>query len=131
MPKHQGKDGTFVMGANAVGNLRNWSFSDNPDVVDATVMGDTHKDQLVGLGSVTGSLQCFLDPADTLGQGAITAGAEVASAEIHPIGDASGNVYWDFVNLRFAKVDRQADVSGMVEFNVDFVAESYTEATTP
>ena len=131
MAKYAAKDGEIKIGANAIANIRNWTFTDSPDVIDATVMGDTHKDQFVGLGTVTGSFSCFIDPADTTGQGAIDTASTLPSVEIHPTGDSSGNVYWDFTNFRCSEIGRNGDVGGMVEINFGFVAESYTESTTP
>ena len=50
-----------------VGTVRNWSFSNTAETIDSTVLGDTYRNKLGGLKSVTGQAQLmyYRDSDDT------------------------------------------------------------------
>jgi len=50
-----------------VGTVRNWSFSNTAETIDTTVLGDTYRNKLGGLKSVTGQAQLmyYRDSDDT------------------------------------------------------------------
>jgi hypothetical protein len=118
-------------GANAVAEVRNWSFDDTPDEIEAAAMLDTQKQTFYGLAKVSGTIGLFLDPSDATGQGLVVQGTTVASATITPDGSASLDYIYTFTNMNIGPVSRSSDVDGMVEMTFGFTADSYTETQIP
>ena len=52
-----------------IGTVRNWSFSNTAETIDTTTLGDTYRDKVPGLKSVTGQAQLmyYRDSDDTDG----------------------------------------------------------------
>jgi len=77
MATFSGSAGVVRVGANAVGEVRNWSVEASADTIDDAVMGDTWRTFKGGLRSWTGSADVLFDDTDTNGQMALTVGASV------------------------------------------------------
>jgi hypothetical protein len=92
MSTTHGKEGTLKVGANAVGELKNFSFTEQVTTADDTALGDAAETHKVGRSSWTGEAECHFDSGDTNGQNALSIGASV-TANFYPEGDGSGDKY--------------------------------------
>lgn len=86
-----GNSGIVKSGANSVAEVQSWSYEESDvAVVELTSMGDAAASYLAsGCKRGSGSIECYLDEADTDGQLTLTPGASVTVA-LYPEGDASG-----------------------------------------
>lgn len=90
MPAIHGANGKVKVGGNAVARVTNFDLTEEAPTSDTTAMGDEWGQHIVGAPKRwSGSLTCRYDPTDTTGQGALTAGAQVALA-LYPESDALG-----------------------------------------
>lgn len=117
MANATGKDGIVKIGANAVGELRSWSYSITGETIEDTSMGDTARTYKAGLTTWSGSAEAFFDAADTA-QGAITAGAEV-TLSFYPTGDDSGDSEYTGTAI-VTEISSTAALDGMVEVSFSF-----------
>ena len=77
MAVHTGKEGTVKVGANAIAEIRNYSYEEVGDTVETTALGDTARTFEATLTSWTGSVDVWYDETDTTGQGNLTVGSEI------------------------------------------------------
>lgn len=91
MATHIGNNGVVKVGANVVAEVVGFSITEGSAVADDTVLGDTYASHIAGIKNWSGSISCFLDETDTLGQGALTAGASV-SLSLQSEGDTLGDL---------------------------------------
>lgn len=75
-----------------IGELRDWSFEETSEQIDASAMGDCTKKFVAGAKATTGSITCWWDGGDT-GQDALVVGNTVY-LDIYPEGDSSSDVYY-------------------------------------
>lgn len=92
MATHTGSEGTVKVGANAIAEIRSFSVEETADTVEDTTMGDTYRTRKTTLKSWSGSVDVFWDEADTNGQVALVAGAEV-TVGFYPEGATAGDSY--------------------------------------
>ena len=85
----EGWKGVVTIGGNAVAQIREYTENVTAEMMDATVMGVEYEQSIAGITSGTLELNCYMDPADTTGQGALTNGATVTVA-LRPNGTGSG-----------------------------------------
>ena len=90
MATFRGNDGLVKNGVNQVAEVLDWSLSEAHNTIDDTVLGDTSSTHLGGLNSWSGSINCFWDDTDTLGQVAFTIGASV-TLNLLPEGATTGD----------------------------------------
>lgn len=128
MANHKGSEGSVYVGANAVAELKGWSFEETAEVIDDTTLGDAAKTHQVGTTSASGSIDCFWDETDTNGQGAIAVGSEV-TLNMYPEGNTTGDTYYTG-SVIITGVNRQAAIDGMVEASYSWTANgAITEST--
>jgi len=92
MAVHHGSTGLVKVGANVVGEVTEWSYSENAEVTERKILlggGVTPPTPVVGSTSGSGSVACNLDTGDA-GQDAMTTGDTVALT-LHVGDDTSGN----------------------------------------
>jgi hypothetical protein len=92
MTVYHGKDGVVKSGANTVAETTNFQVTISADLAEKSAQGDGWKSRLAGMKDAQGTVECRLDAADTNGQQALTAGAEITLG-LYPDGDAGGRVY--------------------------------------
>ena len=87
-----GNSGIVKSGANAVAEVQNWNYEESDvAVVELTSMGDTAASYLAsGCKRGSGSVECYLDEADTNGQLTLAPGSSVTVA-LYPEGETSGD----------------------------------------
>ena len=120
MANHKGSEGTAKIGSNVIAEVKDWSISESAETIDDTTLGDTARTKTVGLTSASGSMTAFWDETDTTGQGAMTAGAEVA-LKLYPEGATTGDT---FASLSAIITEKgvSTTLDGMVETSVSFEA---------
>ena len=120
MANHKGSEGTAKIGSNVIAEVKDWSISESAETIDDTTLGDSARTKQVGLTSASGSMTAFWDETDTSGQGAMTAGAEVA-LKLYPEGATTGDT---FASLSAIITEKgvSTTLDGMVETSVSFEA---------
>jgi len=120
MANHKGSEGTAKIGSNVIAEVKDWSISESAETIDDTTLGDTARTKTVGLTSASGSMTAFWDETDTTGQGAMTAGAEVA-LKLYPEGATTGDT---FASLSAIITEKgvSTTLDGMVETSISFEA---------
>ena len=120
MANHKGSEGTAKIGSNVIPEVKDWSISESAETIDDTTLGDTARTKTVGLTSASGSMTAFWDETDTTGQGAMTAGAEVA-LKLYPEGATTGDT---FASLSAIITEKgvSTTLDGMVETSMSFEA---------
>jgi len=91
MANELGNNGAVYIGANAVGELADFSWDEGVSIVDNSALGDSADTHLAGSTNAKGSLNCFWDPTDTNGQEAMTIGASI-SILFQPQGNTTGDI---------------------------------------
>lgn len=91
MATHTGNGGAVKIGTATVAEVLDWSLTEGINVIDDTVVGDAADTHLVGTTNWSGSVNCYWDETDTLGQEAMTIGASVA-LHLLPDGAAVGDI---------------------------------------
>ena len=92
MAGHTGSEGTIKVGANAIGELRSYSLTEEAETIEKSAMGDSYRSFSVGMKSWSGSCEVFWDETDTA-QTALVPGAS-ATIEFYPEGASSGDTYY-------------------------------------
>lgn len=115
MAVHTGSEGTVKVGANAIGELRSYAFTEEADLIEKSAMGDSFRSFSVGMKSWNGSVEVFFDETDTA-QTALTPGAS-ATVEFYPEGASSGDTFYSGTGI-VASVEKSASFDGMVEATV-------------
>ena len=85
-----GKNGVIKSGSTAIGEIRSFSIDETCDTSETTSMGDSARTFSATLTSFSGSIDAYLDFADS-GQDTLTLGSQL-TANFFPDGDTSGNV---------------------------------------
>lgn len=95
MSTQWGVDGTAKLSTNTILEIHEWSLEEQQEPIEDTAMGDTSRTYIAnsGLKGWNGSINCAMDPTNTLGQQAMTLGAEVALA-LYPLGTTAGKYYF-------------------------------------
>lgn len=88
MPTATGNSGSITIDANTVIELRSWTFEENAEQIDDTVMGDTAKTSKSGLATASGTIEAFYDETNA-DQEALAAGVSGALI-LYPKGTATG-----------------------------------------
>jgi hypothetical protein len=120
MANHKGSEGTAKIGSAQIAEVKDWSISESAETIDDTTLGDTARTKQVGLTSASGSMTAFWDETDTAGQGAMTAGAEVA-LKLYPEGATTGDKFASFSAIITEK-GVSTTLDGMVETSMSFEA---------
>lgn len=132
MAFHTGKNGAVRIGtgpAAAVAAVQSWSLDEQAETVKGWGMGDAFTTSETLMRSWSGSVECYLDPADAT-QTALTVGSSVALA-LYPHSTAEGATYYsgnavitgrpisaskgDFVSITFNFEGQGAHVTDTVE----------------
>lgn len=112
MATHTGSEGTVKVGANTLGEIRNFSLSIAGEVIEDTSMGDSFRSYKAGLATYTVSFECFFDEDDTA-QNALDVGSSV-TLELYPEGATAGDTYFTGTAIVTGK-DINSSFDGMVE----------------
>lgn len=89
MSTYNGKLGTVEVGAVAVGEVTDFSYTDSAVVTPDPALGDDWQTNKSGTKSWGGSVNANFDHGDTLGQGALAIGSEV-TLNLYPQDSAAG-----------------------------------------
>jgi hypothetical protein len=118
-------------GTVAVGELRNWSFTETSEQLDASAMGDCTKKFVAGAKETTGTIECWLDMADTTGQNMFVVGNAII-IEIYPNATGSTKPYYKTPTAGATVVSRNPDaggVDGIVGVSFGFAVNGAMTAT--
>lgn len=121
MPSHHGNEGTVKIGANAVAEIQEWSFTETLATESKSSMGDAYDTMHAGMKSVSGSMRCWWDETDTTGQGALTVGAQV-TLDLYPEGVDTGDTYYSG-DVLITEVGVSTSKDGNVERSFSFVGD--------
>jgi hypothetical protein len=128
MANHKGSEGVVKIGTDTVAEVKDWSFDETADTTEDTVMGDAARSRKSTLTSASGSVNAFWDETDTAGQGAMTAGAEVA-LKLYPEGATTGDTFYS-VSAIITSIGRSAAFDGMVETSFSWDANGAVTSAT-
>ena len=126
MTTHTGSEGTVKIGANTVAEIKSWTIEETGDTAEDTTMGDTWRTHKATLNSWSGSLECFWDETDSMGQGALTTGASV-TLNVYPEGDTTADTFYTGTAI-VTGISRTGAFDGLVEASFTFQG---TGALTP
>ena len=128
MSNHKGSEGTVLVGANVVAEIKAWSLDESANIIDDTELADAWKTKQAGTKEWSGNLECFWDETDTTGQGALDVGAEV-TLNMHPEGNVTGDTFYTGLAI-ITGINRSGGVDGMVEVSFNFEGNgALTEST--
>lgn len=120
MASYKGCLGVVKVDDNTIAEVRDWNLSQTTEVLDGSSMGSCSKVKKAGMKDGTGSITCLWDDTDTLGQGAMTNGAEV-ELTLFPKGDEVGDTVVTF-NALVTTEGSSASFDGLVEKTFDYEA---------
>lgn len=115
----------------AVGELRNWSFTETSEQLDASAMGDCTKKFVAGAKETTGQIECWLDMASTQQNLFVVGNALII--EIYPNATGSTRPYYKTGTAGATIVSRNPDaggVDGIVGVSFGFAVNGAMTATT-
>ena len=118
MATHAGSEGKVFIGSNQVAEIKSWSMEITSDTVDASIIGTAWRKNQATIKGWSGSLEGFWDETDTMGQGALSAGATV-TLNLYPEGDDSGATYWSGDAI-ITSISYSAAFDGIVEASFSF-----------
>lgn len=87
-----GKVGAVYFGANQVAEVRSFEVSFEVEKIQTMSMGDNAKRDHPGAIACSGSVTCYYDASDSLGQHSIEAGDSV-TLNLYPDGNGSGEEF--------------------------------------
>jgi hypothetical protein len=77
MAQYSGYEGTVKIGSTAVGEVRNWRYTEDAELQDAsTIGGGQWRKNRATMKGLEGEIECFYDPDNAL-QNQMSAGASV------------------------------------------------------
>ena len=118
MANHTGNAGTVLITAAAVAEVLSFSLTEGVSVIDDTVVGDAADTHQVGTVNWSGSVSCYWDETDTLGQEALTIGASVA---LHLLPEGAGSTNIDFNGTAsVTSIERSVANNSIVTANFSF-----------
>lgn len=85
-----GKDGSVLVASNEIACMESWTIDENVEIANAKCMKEGFTRKAVSDPDWTGSMVIVSDPTDTLGQGALVIGAELACA-FREVNDTTGS----------------------------------------
>lgn len=92
MSTTHGKEGVVKIGANTIGEVKSFSFTEQLSTADDTQLSDSAETHKAGRSSWTGEVECHFDSGDTNGQNAATIGASI-TANFYPEGASPSDKY--------------------------------------
>jgi hypothetical protein len=123
MPRYTGNDGTVMVGAVAVANVRTFDVQIQGDEIEMPAMGDTARVRLPGKPNVGGTITVWYDPANTTGQGALVQGAEV-SLQLRPLGAGAGKPQFALSAARIISENYRVAVDAGMESEYSFTSDA-------
>lgn len=125
MGVHHGNDGSVEVGANAVAELQDWTYSEEDvAMAEKTSMGDSEATPLPsGCKRGSGSIKCALDDTDTNGQVALAAAvADQSGVTLHLYSDGTTGGLYEYTGTAYlSKKEVGADKTKPNEQSFDFV----------
>ena len=115
MATYTGQDGAVYVGANAVGEVRDFSVEQTAEVVADTVMGETWAGNKATIKSWSASVNMYWTGDDT-GQTALTVGSEVA-LKLYPRGNTSTLTEIEGQAI-VTSVSQSQSFDGMIELSI-------------
>lgn len=89
MSTYHGKNGSILVGANAIAEVTSFDVTETASTDDDTVQGDDWETHLVRTKAWSGSINFRYWPGDTNGQAVVLVGDSV-SLDLRPTGDSDG-----------------------------------------
>ena len=125
-----GKNATATGAATQVREVREWSYEETAEQLDASEIGDCTKKFEAGAVETSGQLSMMWDPGVGSNQSPFTIG-DKAYIELYPGGNGSGSTYYKTPTdgATITSVQRGGSVDGLVEFNVGFSVNGSMTAT--
>lgn len=118
---YKGKDGIVKVGANNIGEVRNFSVEETADTIEDTSMGDSARTYKDSLTSYTASIDALFDQstADSVtadaGQVAMTIGS-TATFKFLPQGDTTGDYQLSGEGI-VTSISRSQSYDGLIEIS--------------
>lgn len=122
MPRYTGNDGTVMVGAVAVANVRSFDLQITGDDIEVPAMGDTARVRLPGKPNVGGTITVWYDDTNTTGQGALAQGAEV-NLQLRPRGAGSGKPQFALATARILSENYRVAVDAGIEAEYAFASD--------
>lgn len=130
MATHAGSEGKVFVGSDQVAEVKSWSLEVTSDTTDASIIGTQWRKNQATIKGWSGSLDAFWDETDTMGQGALGAGATV-TLNLYPEGDDTGDTFWTGSAI-ITSISYSASFDGLVEASFSFTGtDALTESTVP
>jgi predicted secreted protein len=128
MAKHHGKNGVVKTSTYAIAHVTKFDINQSAETADASAMGSSWKEHIVGLKSWSGSLEGHFDPADTNGQASIDVG-ETITLGLYSDGADTGKKYLTGSAIVTAK-NQSVSLSDLAKFSINFEGSgALSEAT--
>lgn len=93
MAYHTGKGGAVRIGTDAIAAVQSWSLDIQTETAKGWGMGDAWTTSETTVQSWSGNVECYFDPADVDGQGALLPGTSVPLA-FYPHATATGAAFF-------------------------------------
>lgn len=101
------------IGGELVLEVRGWEFTETGEVIEDTTLSDASKTFQPGNKGGSGSVSCWWDETDSLGQESMSAGAAV-TLNLYPEGADAGDTFYSCAAV-VNSVQRSAAINGLVE----------------
>ncbi len=128
MATTKGSDGIVKIGTNTVAEVRSWSLEVSGTTIDDSELSDAWDTKVAGPQTWSGSIECYWDPSDSTGQGAMTIGATV-TLNLYPEGAAVGDTYYTGSAI-ITGISREGARDGMVGATYSFEGTGALTTTT-
>jgi len=124
------KDTATTGSATQVLEVRDWSYEETAEQLDASEIGDCTKKFEAGAVETSGQVSMWWDTATGSNQSPFTVGNAVFM-ELYPGGNGSGADYYKTptAGATITSIQRQGSVDGLVEFVVGFSVNGGMTAT--
>lgn len=120
MATHHGSEGLVKIGANTVGEVTGFSFTQTAEYAEDTTLSDTAKTyNVTAITAWNGSVTAFWDETDTNGQLAFVTGANVA-LKLYPEGATTGDTYY-YGDALVTEITRNVQRGAITEISFNFV----------
>lgn len=113
-----GSGGKIKIGSDVIASVENWTLNETSGIARTEPLGSTATTKAPTIKDGSGSLSCNMDPADTAGQEALAAGAEVTLTLMpHTEASTEPQRVMDIIVTSVAETGSNSD---FVKRNIDF-----------
>lgn len=127
MARIRGDDGTVLIGANPIGDVREFSYNEEGNALEAGAMGDSAVVELQSIPRVNGTLRLWFNKDDTEQQALVQ--GSVVTIELRPEGTGSGLPEFTLTDARIVSERIRQAFGAVVEHEYDYTAPSLADRT--